>query len=115
MNRQQKPLFLRLLASCDVVLDSPDWSGGLTAIDCFSQKTPFVTLPGPYFRQRLGVGIARKAGGEGLIASSAEDYLDLATNPDRIHEAMRTVDPERLYGDLAPVRALEKHVLGVAG
>jgi Fe-S-cluster containining protein len=111
IKQQQTPVFRRLLASFDVVLDSLEWSGGLTAIETFSQRTPFVTLPGPYLRQRLGVGIARKIGADALIAKDAEDYLDLSTSKERLAEGLNRIDLEALYGDLTPLRALEKHVL----
>lgn len=100
-------IFRRIVQLCDVALDSPDWSGGLTSMYSLFMGTPFVNLPGQYFRTRLAKGFCEMAGAPGLVAENVDDYIDLATNRDRLNAAMQTLDADRLFGDLKPLRALE--------
>lgn len=103
-------IFQRAVELSDVCLDGLDWSGGLTVLQSLAVGTPFVVLPGTYARQRLALGTLRAVGGEGLIASDVEDYVELATSPDRLRAAMAKVSMDRLYRDVRPIRALEEHI-----
>ena len=73
-----------------------------------------MTLPGAFFRQRLASGLCKAAGVEGLIAKDEDDYVELASSPDRIGAAMATLNRAALFEDTAPVRALEQHILRIA-
>jgi len=111
MPYMSKHYFHHIMRLCDVNLDSPAWSGGLTAINALVAGAPMVTLPGQFLRQRLAAGFCRAAGVPGLIAKDEDDYVDLATNPERIRAAMATLNSAALFEDPAPVRALEQHVI----
>jgi len=60
---------------------------------------PIVTLEGPFMRQRLAAGILRQIGCADSIASTQEEYVELAT---RI--AMEGVDALQREGRRAAIR-----------
>ncbi len=62
----------------DVSLDPPHWSGGVTSLEAFSQGCPVITLPSPYTRARLTYGFYLEMGIEDCIASTPEEYIDIA-------------------------------------
>jgi predicted O-linked N-acetylglucosamine transferase (SPINDLY family) len=103
--------FRRLLSLCDVALDAPDWSGGLTSIQSLQVGAPFVNLAGPDLRRRLASAMCRQAGVSGLVARDIEDYVPLATSPDRLQAAMAHLQAEALFEDRVPLDALEDHIL----
>jgi predicted O-linked N-acetylglucosamine transferase (SPINDLY family) len=102
--------FRAVLSQFDVALDSPGWSGGLTAMHGLSLGVPVVSLPGLYLRQRLAMGFSLGAGAPGLVARHEEDYVELATSPERLGEAVASLASERVFVDEAPLRALEEHI-----
>lgn len=107
------PLFLRLAELCDVSLDPPDFSGGHTTYGVLQVGTPTVTLPGEFMRGRQGLAYVTLAGAPGLVAKDEDDYVDLATNPERLREASKDLNAAPLFDDVAPVRAIEQHILTV--
>lgn len=102
--------FRAMMGLFDVTLDSPGWSGGLTGLHCLSVGTPIITLPGRFLRQRLATAFSLQAGANGCVARDESDYIDLATSADRLRELSARIEPERLWGDVAPLRALEDHI-----
>ncbi len=54
--------FLGLLAAADVMLDTPVFCSGNTALEGLAMGTPIVTLPSPYLRGRLSAGFYAKMG-----------------------------------------------------
>ena len=74
----------------DVSLDPPHWGGGVTSLECFSQGCPVITLPSPYTRARLTLGYYLEMGIEDCIASTPEEFVnlavDIATNKERRKE-----------------------------
>jgi predicted O-linked N-acetylglucosamine transferase (SPINDLY family)/Fe-S-cluster containining protein len=103
-----RPEFLRLMQLCDVSLDTPMWSGGNTTIEALTFGKPVVTLPGPYMRSRHSYAFLKIAGAEGLIAKDPEDYISLATDPDRQQAALANLNPEALYEDKTCVHVLDE-------
>jgi hypothetical protein len=99
--------FDRVLQLATFSLDPPDWSGGNTTVAALSLGTPVVTLPGPFMRGRHSLAFLRVAGGEGLIAKSEEDFVEIAASEDRQKEAMANLRPFALYEDGATVDALD--------
>ena len=71
-----------------------------------------------FLRGRLAGGILRRLGLDALVASTTEEYVDLvvglAQESGRRREVRQVMESERhvLYGDLAPVQALERFLLG---
>jgi predicted O-linked N-acetylglucosamine transferase (SPINDLY family)/Fe-S-cluster containining protein len=111
---QNQTDYLALLKAADVSLDPPMWSGGNTTIQALTFGTPVVTLPGPFMRARHSYAMLQLAGAPGLIAEDEDDYVDLASNPDRQREAMAILDPEPLYEDFDVVKSLDENLWKMA-
>lgn len=76
--RQPHENYFRLLNLADVILDPPHYSAGSSAYDLFSYNLPVVTLAGGLIVGRVTAGFYKKIGFEELIASSPEQYVELA-------------------------------------
>ena len=70
--------FFGLLRAADVLLDPFHFGGGNTTYEAFAVGTPIVTWPGALMRGRVTVGAYRQMGVDGPIASSAEEYVEIA-------------------------------------
>jgi CRISPR-associated protein Csy1 len=71
--------FLAICAACDVMVDTPHWSGGNTTLDALTCGLPVVTVPGAMMRGRQSFGMLRQLGLHELIATQAQEQADLAT------------------------------------
>lgn len=105
---QQPQDYRALMALADVSLDTPMWSGGNTTVQALTAGIPVVTLPGPFMRGRHSLAMLQVANAPGLIAKDERDYIDLACDIERQQEAIKELDPEPLYGDVAVVKALDE-------
>jgi predicted O-linked N-acetylglucosamine transferase (SPINDLY family) len=105
--------FLAAVGLADVVLDTPEWSGGRSTLDCLTRSPAIVTLPGRFMRGRHTMAILRHIGCEATIAYSPDDYVAIASrlglDAAWRDEVRRTVaaGKNRAFRDTAPVRALE--------
>lgn len=70
-------IYLRLMALCDVVLDSPVYSGDLTTHDAFSYGKPVVTQRGELLVQRYTSGLCDSMGIKDLVANNRSEYIDI--------------------------------------
>ena len=70
--------FRRVLATCDLVLDTIGWSGGNTTLDTLSAGTPVVTLPGRFMRGRQSAAMLRMIGLESLVVESPAAWVETA-------------------------------------
>ncbi|MFN7783628.1 MAG: hypothetical protein ACK5PG_12940 [Lysobacterales bacterium] len=70
--------FRAVMRACDVLLDTPGFSGGNTSLDAIAQGLPLVTLPGASMRSRQSAAMLGACGCEELIADSAQGYVDRA-------------------------------------
>ena len=102
IQRLTQEAFLRLMQTADVILDTVEWSGGNTTVQALSVGAPVVTLPGTFMRGRHSLAFHKIAQAEGLVASSAEEYVSLACDPDLARHAMANVQADRLFNDPAP-------------
>ncbi len=66
------------MALCDALLDLRHYSVSLMAFDAFAAGLPIVTLPGKLQVERYALGCYRLTGIDGLVASSADEYVRLA-------------------------------------
>ncbi len=110
MPQTSLPVFQRIVQLCDASLDPPDWSGGHTSYGTLQFGTPLVSLPGEFMRGRQSIAYLTVAGVPELLATSEDDYVDLATNPDRHRNAVRNLDSAKLFNDEVCLRAVESHV-----
>ncbi len=76
--RQGLEDYLSLMSVCDIFLDTIGWSGGLTTLDAVGCALPVVTYPGELFRGRQSLGILQLLEVTETIATSEENYLEIA-------------------------------------
>ena len=69
---------VRTYAEVDVALDTYPYCGGNTTAEALWQGVPVVTLRGPRFSSSYGASLLRGAGCPELIATTPEEYIDLA-------------------------------------
>ena len=70
--------YLSLVASADVLLDPLHFGGVNSTYDGFSQNLPIVTLPSRFQRGRYTLACYKKMGVMDCVASSAEQYVEIA-------------------------------------
>jgi protein O-GlcNAc transferase len=105
--------FMGICAIADVYLDSLAWSGCNTTFEALAYDVPTVTLPGEFMRGRHTTAILRMMNLEEAIARDKSDYVRIAVRLGREPAERRRLSAliaerkHQLFGDLAPVRALE--------
>jgi predicted O-linked N-acetylglucosamine transferase (SPINDLY family) len=118
---QDKAGFYGLMERADVFLDTIGFSGFNTALQAVECGLPIVTREGRFMRGRLASGILKRMGLTDLVASSEQDYVALAVRlaqdaEYRGHVRNRIAESSHaLFGDLAPIRALETFLIKAAG
>ena len=77
--RMSKGEFLELIASADVVLDTPHYGGGAnTTFETLALGKPLVTLAGQFHRGRFATGVLTRIGLDDFVTHSPENYARLA-------------------------------------
>jgi predicted O-linked N-acetylglucosamine transferase (SPINDLY family) len=111
--RVDRRVFLRLVATADLLLDPVHFGGGNTSFQALGLGVPIVTLPGEFLRGRVTAGCYKKMGLETCVAATAGNYVDLAvrlgTDPQfnaRVREEINARSAA-LFEDTAAVRELE--------
>jgi predicted O-linked N-acetylglucosamine transferase (SPINDLY family) len=118
LNRMSQSQFVAAAGLCDVFLDSIGWSGCNSALECLPQALPIVTLDGATMRGRHSAAILRMIDVTDTIAATVEDYVAIATRLGQDTQFRQTMSSRmaenrhRLYGDRAPVTALENFLEG---
>ncbi|MDJ0572584.1 MAG: tetratricopeptide repeat protein, partial [Pleurocapsa sp. MO_192.B19] len=113
--------FAGTAAIADVYLDSIGWSGCNSTLESIAHNVPVVTLSGELMRGRHSMAILKMMGIEEAIASSKEEYVQLAIRLGRDAEYRQYIsqliaqNKHKLYGDLEPIRALEEFLLKAVG
>jgi len=113
LNRMSQSQFAAAAGLCDVFLDSIGWSGCNSALECLPQALPIVTFEGPTMRGRHSAAILRMIDVTDTIAATVDDYVAIATRLGQDTQFRQTMSSRmaenrhRLYGDRAPVTALE--------
>jgi predicted O-linked N-acetylglucosamine transferase (SPINDLY family) len=75
---QRTPDYLKLIANCDVLLDTFPCGGGVTSYKGFTVGTPIVTLPGTFARNRITYACYRKMGVLDCVARDRHEYVQIA-------------------------------------
>jgi predicted O-linked N-acetylglucosamine transferase (SPINDLY family) len=113
LNRLSPEDFISLNRVSDVFLDNPSWSGNnstLVAMDCY---LPAVTYPTEFMRGRHTFAILKMLGLGELIASSGEEYIEIAARLGNDASWRSTISRKiaennvKLYEDTSCVQALE--------
>lgn len=98
---------------CDVFLDTPAWSANNSTFEAIACNLPVITLPGKFMRQRHAAAILTMMGMKDTIASSPDEYIELAVHLGKDAEWRRyqsekiAKSKQRLYGDRMCIMALE--------
>jgi protein O-GlcNAc transferase len=113
--------FLGLLERADAMLDTIGFSGFNTAMQAVEAGAPVVTMDGRFLRGRLASGVLKRIGLRELIASSADEYAQIAITLGRDaayrQRLRRQIEAQRriLYDDEAPIRAMEAFLSDAVG
>lgn len=73
----------------DLGLDPFPYNGGTTGYDSIWMGVPFVTWPGEHLSARMGKAILENVGLHELVASSADDYVNIAVALANDHERLK--------------------------
>jgi predicted O-linked N-acetylglucosamine transferase (SPINDLY family) len=77
--RVTKGEFLQLIASADVVLDTPHYGGGAnTTYETLALGKPLVTLAGEFHRGRYAAGVLARIGLDDFVSATPDAYIRLA-------------------------------------
>ena len=113
--------FHGLMRHADALLDSIGFSGYNNVVQAIECGLPPVTLEGRFLRGRLGSGILRRLEMPELIASSAEEYVEIVlrlVEDDSFARRCRQQISDRqgvLFDDVAPIAAFEELLVSRAG
>jgi predicted O-linked N-acetylglucosamine transferase (SPINDLY family) len=105
--------FGAFLRAGDIYLDSLGWSGGNTSLEAASVGLPLVTTPGGPMRARHTAAILRFMGLGRYVCENQDAYVAFAATLAQDVHLRRTyageirLHAECLFGDLAPIRAIE--------
>jgi len=90
------PQYLKLLAACDVLLDTFPFGGGNSTLEALSVETPVITLPSDYLSGRLTAAFLRRVGLEQCIAETEQSFIniavEIANNPDKRQAFVRHIN-----------------------
>lgn len=112
--------FLAVTASADVLLDTWPFGGGNTSYQGFATGLPIVTYPGKSLRGRGTLAHYRHMGLSDCIASSPQDYVDIAVRlgTDKAARARVCADirerSDVLFDDVRAGQALAQFLLDVS-
>jgi predicted O-linked N-acetylglucosamine transferase (SPINDLY family) len=108
--------FHGLLSQADVYLDTMGFSGFNTALQAIECGLPVAAWEGQFLRGRLASGLLRRMGLDELVARTEAEYVQIAVRLAQdaaywgeVRERMIAARA-RLYGDVEPVRALERYL-----
>jgi hypothetical protein len=102
--------FYDLQRLCNVLIDAPAFSGGITTLGTIAASLPLVTLPGEFMRGRLSSAFMTQAGMSGLIVESPDDYVGLVVDRDLHIRSIGHCDPGGPFNDLAASEALNEWI-----
>ena len=112
----ERSRFFGVLTQAQVFLDTVGFSGFNTVMQAVECGLPVVTQRGAFMRGRLGSGILEHLGMAGFVAADDDAMVDLVEGLARDASLRAGVSArmatrrEALYGDKAPIRALEGHL-----
>jgi protein O-GlcNAc transferase len=114
--RLDQAQFAALCGEADIFLDSIGWSGCNSTFEALAASVPVVTLAGALMRGRHSSAILAMAGVTDTTAATVDEFIAIAARLAQ-DEAWRSevrkqlaAGKARIYGDLAPVRALENFI-----
>jgi predicted O-linked N-acetylglucosamine transferase (SPINDLY family) len=110
--RQERPDYVSLIQTADVLLDPFNFGGVNTSYDAFTFGKPVVTLPSGYHRGRYTLGCYKKMGISECVATDRESYVQLAvamgTDPNYRRQVEREVE-EASHVLFEDAQAVDEH------
>jgi len=103
----------------DVFLDTMDWSACNSAFEAIACNLPIVTLPGEFMRSRHVFGILKMMGLGETIASTIDEYVELAVRLGKDAQWRRQISDKiaankhRIYRDSNCIITLENFLKSV--
>lgn len=116
-----RPRHFGLMQRADLMLDTLGVSGFDAVIQAIECGLPVVSREGEFMRGRLGSGILRRMGMDALVATTDTGYVELAATLAQDGARRMKLRDEILvrrgvlFGDVEPVRALERYLESAAG
>lgn len=105
--------YLRLIETCDVMLDTYHYGGGSTSLQGLGLGTPIVTLPGDFQRGRHTYSYYASMDMMNCVAGNKEEYVQMATRIGKDKDYRNTLSEqikdrnEILFSDLRVIKELE--------
>jgi len=113
LNRQSPDDYLQLNKLVDVFLDNPPWSGNNTGMAAIDAHLPIVCYPTELMRGRHSYAILTMLGVTETIASSAQEYIDIAVKLGIDKQYRQSIvkkiadNHQQIYEDVECVKGLE--------
>ena len=111
--RMDQARFVAAMRQCDIFLDSLEWSGCTTSLECLQHDLPMVTMAGAMMRGRHTAAFLKMMDVIDVIAGSIDDYVSIATRLGQ-DAAWRadvkrriSANKHRIYRDRACIAGLE--------
>ncbi|MBX9774125.1 MAG: tetratricopeptide repeat protein [Xanthobacteraceae bacterium] len=105
--------FVAAASTADIFLDSIQWSGFNSTLECMTHNLPIVTLARPLMRGRHTTGVLRMMGVTETIFETIDDYVAAAVRLGRDADwraalgAKIAANKHKLYHDRTAIAALE--------
>jgi protein O-GlcNAc transferase len=106
--------FIAAIGLCDIVLDTPGWSGCNSTLQSLQHNLPIVTMPGPLMRGRHTMAMLKMMDEGETVTGTLDDYVRTAVGLARDQAWRATAggkisqNKSRLYRDASCVSALEE-------
>ena len=106
--------FPLLLASADVILDVPHWSGGKTSLEALSVGMPIVHLPGEFMRGRHTLAFYKKINLMDCVVNNVDEYISIAykiANDDKFNKKIKNKilkSSHKLFDDRKSIDEMSK-------
>lgn len=89
-------------SSADIFLDTFNYNGHSTLVECIWSELPFVTFPGESFASRVGGSILHSLGLDELICESHDEYVDkvifYSLNKEKLKKIKNKIKLEKKVG-----------------